>query len=71
MLDRISLVLVILGALNWGSVGLFRFDVVSWLFGGNGAIVSRILYTLVALAGIWCISMLFRERDDVVQRTDR
>lgn len=62
MLDRIALILVVLGALNWGSIGLFQFDVIAWIFGGQGAIVSRILYTLVALAGIWCVSLLFRER---------
>ena len=61
MLDRIALILVVLGALNWGSIGLFQFDVVAWIFGGQGAIVSRILYTLVSLAGIWCVSLLFRE----------
>ncbi|MCQ2479376.1 MAG: DUF378 domain-containing protein [Clostridia bacterium] len=65
MLDKISLVLVIIGALNWGSIGLFQFDIVAWIFGGQGAIISRIIYTLVALAGIWCISMLFRENDQV------
>ena len=63
MLDRISLILVIIGALNWGSIGLFKFDIVGWLFGGQGAIISRIIYTLVALAGIWCISLLFRENE--------
>jgi len=63
MLDRISLVLVIIGALNWGSIGLFQFDIVSWIFGGQSAIVSRVLYTLVALAGIWCVSLLFRENE--------
>lgn len=61
MLDKISLILVIIGAINWGSIGLFQFDIVSWIFGGQGAIISRIIYTLVALAGIWCISLLFRE----------
>lgn len=61
MLDRISLILVVIGALNWGSIGLFKFDIVAWIFGGQGAVVSRIIYTLVALAGIWCISLLFRE----------
>lgn len=65
MLDKISLILVIIGALNWGSIGLFQFDIVAWIFGGQGAIVSRIVYTLVALAGIWCISMLFRENEQV------
>lgn len=63
MLDRISLILVIIGAINWGSIGLFQFDIVSWIFGGQDAIVSRIIYTLVALAGIWCISLLFRENE--------
>ena len=71
MLDRISLILVIIGALNWGSIGLFKFDVVAWMFGGSGAIVSRILYTLVALAGVWCISLLFRERDEIIERVDK
>lgn len=70
MLDRISLVLVIVGAVNWGAIGLFQFDLVSWLFGGQDAILSRIIYTLVALAGIWCISLLFRENDMVDTRND-
>ena len=71
MLDRISLVLVIIGALNRGSIGLFQFDIVGWLFGGQGAIVSRIIYTLVALAGVWCISLLFRQREDIVERVEK
>lgn len=65
MLDKISLVLVIIGAINWGSIGLFQFDIVAWIFGGQGAIVSRIVYTIVALAGIWCISLLFRDTESV------
>lgn len=63
MLDRISLILVVIGALNWGSIGLFQFDVVAWIFGSQAAVVSRIIYTVVALAGIWCISLLFRENE--------
>ena len=63
IMDKIALILTIIGALNWGSIGLFRFDIVAWIFGGQGAMLSRIVYTLVALAGIWCISLLFRERD--------
>ena len=62
MLDRISLILVVIGALNWGSVGLFRFDIVSWICGGQDSILARLIYTVVALAGIWCVSLLFRER---------
>ncbi len=64
MLDKISLILVTIGALNWGSIGLFQFDIVAWIFGGQGAILSRIVYTLVALAGVWCISLLFRDTGD-------
>ena len=70
MLDRIALILTIIGALNWGSIGLFRFDIVAWIFGGQDALVSRIVYTVVALAGIWCISLLFRERDMVFQKNE-
>ena len=61
MLDKTALTLAIVGALNWGAIGLFQFDIVAWLFGGQGAMLSRIVYTLVALAGVWCISMLFRD----------
>lgn len=63
MLDRIALILMIIGALNWGFIGLFQFDVVAWMFGGQGAAISRVIYTLVALAGVWSISLLFRERE--------
>ena len=61
MFDRISLVLVIIGALNWGSVALFGLDVVAYVFGGPDAMISRVIYALVALGGLWCISLLFRE----------
>ena len=66
MLDRIALILVTIGALNWGSVGLFKFDLVAWLFGGSGSLFSRIIYTLIGLAGLWCISFLFR-RNRIVE----
>ena len=62
-LDRFALIIVIIGALNWGSIGLFKFDIVAWIFGGQGDIVSRIIYTLVAISGIWLISLFFRERE--------
>lgn len=61
MLDKIALILTIIGGINWGLVGLFRFDLVAWIFGGQTAIISRIIYTVIALASIWCISMLFQE----------
>ena len=60
LMDRIALILTIIGGINWGSVGLFRFDIVAWLFGGQTATVSRVVYALVGLAGLWCISLLFR-----------
>lgn len=61
MLDKISLILTIVGGINWGLVGLFQFDLVAWIFGGQSAIISRIIYTVIALASIWCISLLFRD----------
>lgn len=70
MLDRICLILTIIGSLNWGSLGLFQFDIVAWLFGGADSVISRIIYTVVALAGVWCISLLFRERDSAVTEAD-
>lgn len=66
MLDKISLSLTIIGAINWGLIGLFQFDLVAWIFGGQSAIVSRIIYTIIALAGIWCISLLFKDRSETM-----
>lgn len=65
MLDKIALFFVVIGALNWGSIGIFGFDVIAFLFGGQGAVISRIIYTIVGLAGIWAISLLFRDSDEV------
>ena len=63
ILDRIALILTIVGALNWGSIGLFQFDIVAWICGGQSSLLSRIIYTVVGLAGVWCISLLFRARE--------
>ena len=60
-LDKIALVLAIIGGLNWGSIGIFQFDLVAFLFGGQASTFSRIIYTLVGLVAIWCISLLFRD----------
>jgi uncharacterized membrane protein YuzA (DUF378 family) len=60
-MDTVALVLVIIGALNWGSIGIFGVDLIASLFGGQMEIVSRIIYTLVGLAGLWSITLLFRE----------
>ena len=64
IMDRIALILAIIGGLNWGSIGLFRFDIVAWLFGGQTATVSRVVYALVVLAALWCVTLLFREREE-------
>ncbi len=63
LMDRIALILTIIGGINWGSIGIFRFDIVAWIFGGQTSAVSRIIYTLVGIAALWCISLLFRETD--------
>ena len=64
IVDRIALILVIIGALNWGSVGLFAFDFVAFICGGQLAVLSRIIYALVGIAGLWCITLLFRDSAD-------
>ena len=66
MLDKIALTLLIIGGLNWGSVGIFQFDIVAWICGGQTGIVSRVIYIIVGLAAIWCISLLFRENSNGV-----
>ena len=71
IINKIALVLVIIGALNWGLVGLFSFDLVAWLFGGAGMLLSRIVYVLVALAGIWCIALLFNPDEESMTDTQR
>ena len=67
MMDKVSLLLVIIGAINWALIGVFQFDLVAWIFGGQAAVLSRVVYTLVGAAVIWCISLLFRE--NAVART--
>ncbi len=61
-MDTLTLILAIIGAINWGLVGFAKFDLVAWIFGGQTAAFSRIIYALVGLAGLWCISLLFRKR---------
>ncbi|MGI6498781.1 MAG: DUF378 domain-containing protein [Oscillospiraceae bacterium] len=65
IMDKLALVLAIIGGLNWGSIGLFQFDIVAFACGGSVSPVSRVIYTLVGLAAIWCISLLFRDRNPV------
>lgn len=63
MLDMIALILAIVGGLNWGLIGIFQFDLVAWIFGGQDALLSRVVYTLVGIAAVWCISLFFRKND--------
>jgi uncharacterized membrane protein YuzA (DUF378 family) len=62
-MDRVSLVLVIIGAINWLLIGIFQFDLVATIFGGQEMLWSRIVYSIVGLAGLWTISLLFRRRE--------
>ena len=65
-MDRISLILIIVGALNWLLVGLFQFDLVAWICGGQASLFARIIYAVVGLAGLWSISLLFRDRENAM-----
>ena len=65
-MDTIALILSIVGCVNWGLVGIFQFDLVAWLFGGSDALLSRIVYTVIGLAGLWCVSFLFR-RNNIIE----
>jgi uncharacterized membrane protein YuzA (DUF378 family) len=61
MIDTLALILSVIGCVNWGLIGIFQFDLVAWLFGGVDSIVSRIIYTLVGLSALWCVTLLFRK----------
>ena len=67
ILNKIALAVAIIGTLNWGLVGLFSFDLVAWISGGAGSVLARIIYVAVALAGIWCISLFFRDENEMLE----
>lgn len=67
IINKIALIISIIGSLNWGLVGLFSFDLVAWICGGATTVLARIIYVIVALAGIWCISLLFKSDDEIVE----
>ena len=69
IVDKIALILAIVGGLNWGSIGIFCLDLVAFFFGGSGSAISRVVYTLVGLAAVWCISLLFRDTTTAGERT--
>ena len=66
-MNKLSLILVIIGAINWGAIGLFGVDLVGLIFGGQGALISRIIFTVVGLAGLWAITLLFKDKTDTRQ----
>ena len=68
MFDNTALSLVIIGAINWLLIGLFGFDLVAFIFGGQGALVSRIIYTVVGIAGLWSITLLFRDKEPITEK---
>lgn len=70
MLDKLALTLLIIGGINWGSIGIFQFDIVAWIFGGQGSMLSRIIYTIVGLCAVWCISLLFRDDSEATSNSD-
>ncbi len=61
ILNKIAITLCIIGGLNWGAIGLFQFDIVAWIFGGQDSTPSRIIYFIISLAALWCISLLFAD----------
>ena len=65
MIDTISLLLTIIGGVNWLLVGVFQFDLVAWIFGGQAALISRIIYTVIGAAALWSITLLFKNREHV------
>lgn len=69
MWDKIALILLIIGGINWGLVGIFELDLVAWLFGGAASILSRTIYILVAISAVWCISLLFRRNEELAYDT--
>ena len=68
-MDILALVLSIIGCINWGLVGLFQFDLAAWLFGGSDMLLSRIVYSVIGVAGLWCITLLFRRFRNVTENS--
>lgn len=68
MLDKIALALLIVGGINWGLIGIFQFDLVAWICGGQGSVFARIIYTVVGICALWCVSLLFRDRGAVADK---
>ncbi len=69
MWDKLALILLIIGGINWGLVGIFELDLIAWMFGGAGSLIARTLYILVAISAVWCISLLFRKDSEIAYDT--
>lgn len=63
-LDYIALALIIIGAINWGLIGFFQFDLVAALFGSMASLISRIIYALIGLAGLYCLTLFGKVSND-------
>ncbi|MCA0986588.1 DUF378 domain-containing protein [Guptibacillus algicola] len=70
-LQRFTLALVIIGAINWGLIGFFQFDLVAAIFGGQNAALARIVYGLVGLSGLYCLTLLFKPAEELTTEPDR
>ncbi|MGN1043281.1 MAG: DUF378 domain-containing protein [Acutalibacteraceae bacterium] len=68
-INKIAMILCILGGLNWGLIGFFQFDAVAWIFGGQDSVISRILYVIISIASVWCISLLFLDDPEHSKRS--
>lgn len=68
-INKIALILCILGGLNWGLIGFFQFDAVAWIFGGQDSVISRILYVIISIASVWCISLFFLDDSEHPKRS--
>ncbi|MBE6081932.1 MULTISPECIES: DUF378 domain-containing protein [Tissierellales] len=64
-MDAFALILVIIGAINWGIIAIFRFDFIATIFGGSSNILSRLIYGLIGLSGLYCIKFLLRNREKI------
>ena len=70
MIDKIALTLLIIGGINWGLVGIFKIDLVAFLCGGQTGVISRIIYIIICLCAIWCITLLFKDTTNANSITD-
>ena len=70
MIDKIALTLLIIGGINWGLVGIFQFDLVAFLCGGQSGVISRIIYIIICLCAIWCITLMFKDTQNAKSITD-